>query len=344
MSVDPLAIDLQHVTKTYRGRITALSELSLRVHRGEIFGLLGPNGAGKSTLIKIMMTLVRPTRCQGTLLGRPVGEKATLYRVGYLPENHRFPRYLTGGQVLDLFGALVGVKRRDRRRRSDKLLDLVGMLDWKNKRVASYSKGMMQRVGLAAAMMGDPDLLLLDEPTDGVDPAGRKQIREVLADFRRRGKAVFINSHQLGELEHISDRVAILIGGRVSRQGTLDELALDKGTYHLQIDADLNDAAVRGQIEAMIQTQPGWEVRGDAIVRPTLDPALVQPMLDALRAANLTVRRLQPVRPSLEDLYMEAVADTTGQGYLAGARPAGKDSPLPAPPPFPNANANRRTA
>src|SRR5262249_25089230 len=152
---------------------------------------------GKSTLVKIMMTVVHPSRCEGTLLGDPIGHKPTLARVGYLPENHRFPRYLTGRQTLDFFGALSKTPRAVRRKRVDELLATVAMSDWANRKVSIYSKGMMQRIGLACSMMNDPDLILLDEPTDGVDPMGRRDIRDVILNLKKRGKTIFINSHLL---------------------------------------------------------------------------------------------------------------------------------------------------
>src|SRR5204863_5487928 len=160
-----LAIDLTRVEKIYRGRVHALRGIEMRVHRGEIFGLLGPNGAGKSTLVKIMMTVVRPTCLEGTLLGQRVGHKPTLSKVGYLPEHHRMPPYLTGRQVLHFYAALAKVDARTRKRRGDELLATVGMSDWADKKISSYSKGMLQRVGMAQAMMNDPDLIVLDEPT-----------------------------------------------------------------------------------------------------------------------------------------------------------------------------------
>ena len=181
------AIDLRNVAKVYKGRVHALQGIDMRVRRGEVFGLLGPNGAGKSTLVKIMMTVVRPTRADGTILGQPVGDKPTLARVGYLPENHRFPRYLTGRQTLEFFGALAKVDRPTRKRRAAELLDAVGMTDWGDRKVSTYSKGMMQRVGLAQALVNDPDLVVLDEPTDGVDPVGRREIRDVLLPAARAG-------------------------------------------------------------------------------------------------------------------------------------------------------------
>src|SRR3954471_15612742 len=154
---DSLAIDLRDVAKRYKGRIDALKGISMQVRRGEIFGLLGPNGAGKSTLVKIVMTIVRPTRAAGTVLGQTVGHKATLGRMGYLPENHRFPRYLTGRQIIEFFGALAKVDRPTRKRRAAELLETVGMRDDADRVVGSYSKGMAQRVGLAQALVNDPD-------------------------------------------------------------------------------------------------------------------------------------------------------------------------------------------
>src|SRR5262245_46120820 len=184
-----------------------------------------------------MMTVVRPTRCEGSLLGQPVGHKPTLARVGYLPENHRFPRYLTGRQTLEFFAALSGLPRAARRKRSAELLEVVGMSEWADKTVSTYSTGMMQRVGLAQALATEPDLVLLDEPTDGVDPVGRKEIRDVLTSVKAQGKTVFINSHMLSELEMVCDRVAILVGGRVAKQGTIDELSEAKQRYEIDLVA-----------------------------------------------------------------------------------------------------------
>src|SRR3954470_75107 len=302
MAASDLAINLTRVEKVYRGKIHALQGIEMRVRRGEIFGLLGPNGAGKSTLVKIMMTVVRPTRAEGTILGQRIGHKPTLARVGYLPENHRFPRYLTGRQTLDFFAALAAVQRTARRKRAAELLDLVGMSAWADKKIGTYSKGMMQRIGLAQAMMNDPDLILLDEPTDGVDPVGRREIRDVLASLRAAGKTVFINSHLLSELEMICDRVAILVGGQVASQGTLEELALGKGWYEVQLAGDPN-----GRLPPLLpqlQQTSAITHQGDILQLDTTDPATIQPVLDHLRAAGLVIRRVQQVRPSLEDLFM----------------------------------------
>ncbi len=328
-----LAIDLRDVTKVYRGRVAALQGVSLRVGRGEVFGLLGPNGAGKSTLIKVMMTVVRPTAATGTLLGRPVGYKPALARVGYLPEHHRFPRYLTGRQTLEFFAALGGVDRPTRRRRAGELVDTVGMTAWADQRVALYSKGMMQRVGLAAALVNDPDLVLLDEPTDGVDPVGRRDIKDVIARLRDRGKTVFINSHLLSELEAVCGRVAIMVGGRLVRQGTMAELTDTRGRYEVEVDPPADPHALRAAVAgvladdaATLRGAPAVTVDvGPAIVRAaTTDPADVQGVLDAVRRAGLYVRRVQAIRPSLEDLFMEAVTDSaTGLTVAPGAKRPG---------------------
>jgi ABC-2 type transport system ATP-binding protein len=316
-----LAIDLRDVAKTYKGRVAALKGIEMHVRRGEIFGLLGPNGAGKSTLVKIIMTIVRPTRAAGTVLGRPVGHKPTLARMGYLPENHRFPRYLTGRQVIEFFGALAKVDRPTRKRRAAELIETVGMRGDADRPVASYSKGMAQRIGLAQALVNDPDLILLDEPTDGVDPVGRRDIRDALVRLRAQGKTVFINSHLLSELEMICDRVAILIGGQVAKQGALADLTHAQQRYEIEV-AGTNGHHPR--LTDILSVTPGAAARGTlptghwiefqgAVTRIGMTDAIdLQPILDRIRAANVVIQRVQLVRPSLEDLFIEAVSNNNG--------------------------------
>ena len=178
------AVDLIDVRKTYDRKVQALKGVNVQVGRGEIFGLLGPNGAGKSTLVKIMMTAVRPDHAFGTILGRPIGHLKKRERIGYLPENHRFPGYLTGLQLLDYYGALGKVSRDLRRRRAGELLERVGMTRWGDTRIDKYSKGMLQRLGIAQALINDPELVVLDEPTDGLDPVARRDTRELLSELR----------------------------------------------------------------------------------------------------------------------------------------------------------------
>jgi ABC-2 type transport system ATP-binding protein len=324
---DDLAINLSGVSKTYRRRIRALRDVSLQVRKGEIFGLLGPNGAGKSTLVKIMMTVVRPTTAEGTILGQPVGDKPVLARVGYLPENHRFPRYLTGRQSIEFFAGLSGVDRARRRRRAGELLDIVGMSDWGDTKVSQYSKGMMQRVGLATALAADPDLILLDEPTDGVDPVGRRDVRDVLMKLRAEGKTVLINSHLLSELELVCDRIAVLVKGQVAIQGTMAELTSRRQFYLFEMlsgpetDARFS-AALPGvfELSAPAALRRGklaggqWCELEGAILRVGIaDPLEAQDVLDALRRAGLVIKRMQVVRPTLEDVFIEAVGLEQGK-------------------------------
>jgi ABC-2 type transport system ATP-binding protein len=310
-------IDLRHVAKVYRGKVHALRGIAMQVHAGEIFGLLGPNGAGKSTLVKIMMTVVRPTKCEGTMLGHAVGHKPTLARVGYLPEHHRFPRYLTGRQVLDFYGALAKVGRAERRKRAEELLETVGMREWQHKKIGSYSKGMMQRVGLAQSLMNDPDLVVLDEPTDGVDPVGRREIRDLLVRLRNeRRKTIFLNSHLLSELEMVCDRVAILVQGQVAQQGTIDALTKHSQRY---------EVVIQGEAPVRVRDNRGLSISATADGRTTLsiegpDPARVQPIIDQLRIDEVTIVSVKPVRESLEDLFMRAVVDpATGRAHKPGA-------------------------
>jgi len=347
---DSLAIDLRHITKVYKRRVRALDGIEMRVRRGEVFGLLGPNGAGKSTLVKIIMSVTRPTQADGQVLGRPVGPKASLARVGYLPEHHRFPRYLTGRQTLEFFAALSNVDRPTRKRQAAALLETVGMTRWADTKVSTYSKGMMQRIGVANALVNNPDLVILDEPTDGVDPVGRREIRDVLLALKAQGKTVFVNSHLLSELELMSDRVAILVGGRVVRQGTLDELTRDSQCFSVEIEAN-GDAAALLQTALAAHAQARWnasappiaagspnavsidspaaaasgllpngtwlQVQAGVLRIGTTQTDAVQPVIDALRAAGLAIRRIQPVRQSLEDLFIEAVGGVQG-GHEAG--------------------------
>ncbi len=255
------AVHLQGVEKRYKpslfGKgIYALRGVDIDIPRGAIFGLLGPNGAGKSTLVKIMMTVIRPTVCRGTILGRPVGDKATLAQVGYLPEHHRFPDYLTAAQVVDYFGSMSGLDRATRRVRVPELLELVGLKPWQHNRIREFSKGMRQRVGIAQALVSDPQLVILDEPTDGVDPVGRRDIRNVLLEQRRRGRTVLLNSHLLSELEMVCDTVAMMVQGKVWAQGTVEWLTRYGVRYTIEIAPPGNTQpgqSVTGQVAAALQ-------------------------------------------------------------------------------------------
>jgi ABC-2 type transport system ATP-binding protein len=291
------AISLKDVYKTYRGKVHALRGVSIDVHDGEIFGLLGPNGAGKSTLVKIMMTIIHATRASGTVLDLPIGHLDGLRQIGYLPEHHRFPEYLTGTQVLHYYSALCGVDRSTRKKRATELLDRLGLCGWGKKQINTYSKGMLQRLGIAQALMNHPKLLILDEPTDGVDPVGRREIRDLLSELKDEGHAIFINSHLLSELEMVCDRVAIMVKGKVTMQGTIDSLTNKSKRIEIEIEC----------------SPPEWtreafdKVEGQKMTKLGDDSTIVQPMIDRLRAEQYTIRSVKPVRESLEDLFMRAV-------------------------------------
>ena len=313
---DPtLAVDLHDVRKVYRGRIEALRGIKMQARRGEVFGLLGPNGAGKSTLVKIMLTVVRPTKAMGTILGERIGNRAALRKMGYLPEKHRFPEYLTGRQAIELSGALNKVPRARRKIRASELLEVVGMSDWGDRKVGSYSKGMLQRVGIAGAMVNDPELVVLDEPTDGVDPVGRRDIRDVLENIRARGTCVFLNSHLLSELELVCDRVALLVQGEVAAQGTIDDLTRDSRRYELRIVGPPPTWAEESGIDLKVD-----EGVGTLLVLPQAEAADAQTIVDRLRKESRVILSMVPVRESLEDLFMRFVKDPeTGKARLPGA-------------------------
>jgi ABC-2 type transport system ATP-binding protein len=331
------AVNLHDVSKVYsrtlfrRKGIHALRGVEMRVNRGEIFGLLGPNGAGKSTLVKILMSVIRATGATGSVLGRPIGDKATLAKVGYLPEHHKFPDYLTGEQILQFYGAMCGVQRRERQQRSGELLALVGMSDWRRTRVREYSKGMRQRIGIAQALMNNPELVVLDEPTDGVDPVGRRDIRAMMTTLKDRGMTVILNSHLLTELEMVCDRVAILVKGKVVSQGTIDELTFarrhieieivtDKDPYITLVSAGGVAATARSGAPMFLSSGESVQIERNIMKVMSGDVACVQPVIDRLRAENVTIRALRPIRPTLEDLFMEAVLDpTTGKALTPGA-------------------------
>jgi len=314
-----MAIDLAHVAKTFRGKVHALRGVEMRVHRGEIYGLLGPNGAGKSTLVKILTTIVRPTKCEGTMLGSRVGHKPALRRVGYLPEHVRFPEYLNGAQALGYFGALADVPHTARTKRVNELLSLVGLGEWGGKRVKSYSKGMRQRLGIAQALMNDPELIFLDEPTDGVDPVGRRDIRNLIVRLREQGKTIFLNSHLLSELEMVCDRVAILVQGRVVRQGALDELTSEERRYEIELIETLDESGV-GSVRRAVRDSIELTISDRSIRIATEDADIVQPVIDAVRAQGKTIRSVRAVRPTLEDLFIKAVTDPeTGETLAPGA-------------------------
>lgn len=221
------------VAKTYptgplgRGGVPAVRGVSLTVPAGSVFGLLGPNRAGKTTLVKLLLSLVRPTSGTITRLGAPISDRSTLGRVGYMHENHAFPRYLSAAELLDFYGGLSGVPAAKVGAKAAQLLERVGLADRKGEPISRFSKGMVQRLGLAQALINDPDLLILDEPTEGLDLFGRQLLRAVVRELKTAGKTVVLVSHVLTEVQELCDSAAVLVAGKVVFNGTLPELMRD---------------------------------------------------------------------------------------------------------------------
>ena len=297
-------IETRDLWKTY-GRIEALKGVSLRVEKGQIYGLLGQNGAGKTTLIKVLLGIVRITHGEASLLGAPAGTVEVRRRVGYLPEDHAFPGYHTGYSLMDYYGSLYGVPAADRAKKIPETLEQVGIAGRMHSKIKTYSKGMKQRLGIAQALMHDPDLIILDEPTDGVDPMGRKEIRELMMVLKERGHTIFLNSHLLGEVELICDRVAILQQGKLVREGTIDELTKTKGTYVLGLLAG-QTFPVDAVSQLGFPVRPLPEHAGQFEV--TLpDGKTIEPVTKLLADRGLTVVHIVEKKQSLEDVFMTTV-------------------------------------
>ena len=317
---DPV-IRVTDLVKTYRDglfrkrKIEALKGVSLEVGQGEIFGLLGPNGAGKTTLIKVLLGIVHKTSGEATLLGEPAGRKAGRQRVGYLPEGHRIPKHLTGNSTLEFYGSLSGLSVAEVRRRRGELLDTVGLADWGKTNVTKYSKGMLQRLGLAQAMLHQPDVLVLDEPTDGVDPVGRSEIRDVLNQLKSQGKTIFLNSHLLQEIELVCDQVAILFRGEVLKIGPVAEvtnLAGDSETADVTLELDGDTQAITDLLpdDNSTREQTGetrWEVTLAGITQHDINR-----LIDAARERQLSVVSISRQKLTLEEAFLRLVRGATG--------------------------------
>jgi ABC-2 type transport system ATP-binding protein len=301
------SIRIDGLEKIYRGKgrdqsVHALKPLKLEVGRGEVFGLLGPNGAGKTTLVKLLLSIVHPSSGSATILNHRIGTIASKELIGYLPENHRFPQYLTGQGVLNYFGQLSGIERGALRKRSDQLLEMVNMTKWRTTKIKKYSKGMMQRLGIAQALLNNPQVVFLDEPTDGVDPLGRKEIRDFILHLKDEGKTIFLNSHLLSEVEMISDRVAILDKGSLVRIGTVNELTRSDRQYRIEVAAE--------QQEKFARTMSQWTtipLQGSAAIIDAPTPGELNACIDRLRGDGILITSVTPIRHTLEELFIDII-------------------------------------
>ena len=283
-------------------RVRALDGIDLSVEAGEVFGLLGPNGAGKTTAVKILLGLTRATEGSARLFGIPVSDPESRRRVGYLPEGHRFPGYLTARQTLSIFGRMSGLDGATLKARIPELLARVRLTGWEDVKVKKFSKGMTQRLGLASALVHDPQVLLLDEPTDGVDPVGRREIRDLLREEAARGRAILMNSHLLSEIELTCDRVTVLRRGKVAAQGRIADLTAQSSLYKMTA-SPVDDAL----LSAFRDTGAAVERVNGHLMLTTRDLAHVNALVDTLRARGGILSELAPVRSTLEDVFVDLV-------------------------------------
>ena len=324
------AIDIVDLRKTYltpfrRKRVEALRGVTFSVERGHIFGFVGPNGAGKTTAIRTLMGLVRPTAGKVTLLGERIPSRAARARVGFLPEAPYFYDYLTVGELLDLAGRLFGQPAALRRKRADELIERVGLSRARSQSLKKFSKGMLQRAGLAQALMNDPELVVLDEPMSGLDPIGRKEVRDLILELRDQGKTVFFSTHILSDVEAITDRVAIIARGQLQAHGPPAEL-VQQTVLGVDIAVRLPADADPGPL-----TDGAEKVRrlGDELSLMLPTGADVDAWLQRAHAAGAKVVSVTPRHETLEDLFLRrvAVADRDagagagGGAELAEARP-----------------------
>jgi ABC-2 type transport system ATP-binding protein len=301
------AIETEGLTKVFRSRwsgreLTAVNDVSLRVRRGSTYGLLGPNGAGKTTFVKMLLSCAPPTAGRAMVFGRNAEETEARRPIGYLPENHRFPTYMTGRHMLDFYGALSGMEAPARRKRIPELLNLVGLDERAHDlRLGKYSKGMLQRVGLAQALMHSPQLLVLDEPSDGVDPVGRKHIRDILHGLGQQGVTIFLNSHLLAEVELFCEEVAIIQKGKVALTGLVADLTSGSG-YKVESVA----------VPEMVETELRGKARSFAAQNGSLSLLFAtreeaNQAVDLLRSNGCEIETLGPSRSTLEEVFMRTV-------------------------------------
>ena len=304
------AIETEELTKDYfvgfwRPRpYRALDALTLRVEPGEVFGFLGPNGAGKSTTLKLLMQLIYPTSGTASILGRPVGDLAVRRRIGFLAENPYYYDYLTAEEVLAYFARLFGYSGAEVQERVTKVLDEVGMAGQRRMRLRQLSKGLLQRVGLAQALINEPELIFLDEPMSGLDPMGRRQVRDLILKLRERGCTVFFSSHILSDAETLCSRVGIMAQGRMVASGRVsDMIAFELKGWEMVV-ADLSDDAARALAVRARTVTPIAHGRFALDLPPDAEP---ERLMGELRACGATLVSLNPVRETLEDYFVQQV-------------------------------------
>ena len=300
------AIETEQLRKVFGDR-AAVKGLTLQVAQGEVFGFLGPNGAGKTTSIKMLLGLISPSSGRASLLGKPIGDRDAMSRIGFLPEHFRFQEWLTAREFLTLHGQLLRMKADDLASRMDELLERVGLADYRNKLLRTFSKGMLQRVGLAQALLNRPALIFLDEPTSGLDPVGRRLVRDVIREIRAQGTSVFLNSHLLSEIEVTCDRVAFIRHGEVVRVLELAALSTDETSLSIRV-SNFPAEALSGLSQWGKDIQMDGEHIGMVIQRDAVLPEITRYLV----AQKGEVYAITPNRMSLEDIFIETVGKDGG--------------------------------
>lgn len=300
------AIDTVNLRKVY-GENIAVRGLSLQVQQGEAFGFLGPNGAGKTTSIKMLLGLANPTSGSATLLGKPVGNREARAKMGFLPEHFRFPEWLTAREFLEVHGRLYRMSDPDLRKRIPELLDLVGLIPFSNKQLRTYSKGMLQRVGLAQALLNHPSIVFLDEPTSGLDPAGRRLVRDILRDLRNQGTTVFLNSHLLSEVEVTCDRVAFIKHGEVVHLSDL------KNLMEGQMNVTIRVASVTQEtLAGLLKWSQKVRQEGEQITLSIQDESVLPEISRHLVNSGAALYSITQERITLEELFLKVVGTDGG--------------------------------
>ncbi len=301
-----LAVETEGLRKVF-GNLVAVKNLTLQIQQGEVFGFLGPNGAGKTTSIKMFVGLITPSAGRASLLGAALGDRRTLSRVGFLPEHFRFQEWLTAAEFLELHGQLYGMPRTDLAGRIETLLERVGLAEFRDRRLSTFSKGMLQRIGLAQALLNHPALVFLDEPTSGLDPVGRILVRDIIHELRDEGTCVFLNSHLLSEIEVTCDRVAFISHGEVVRM--LELASLDTGWVTVRIRvAGLTPETTAG----LASWAEDISVEDGRISLKAKREAELPEITRYLVSRGVDVFEITPKRPSLEEVFIETVGKEGG--------------------------------
>jgi ABC-2 type transport system ATP-binding protein len=302
-------IDIQELTKDYevgflkKQKVRALDRLTLQVFRGEIFGFLGPNGAGKTTTLKLLMRLIYPTAGVARILGHSIDDVSTRARIGYLPENPYFYDYLSGRELLLYTAALFGLTKPEARTRADELLAMVGLEPERaNRQLRKYSKGMLQRIGIAQALVNDPEVVFLDEPMSGLDPLGRREVRDLLLALRQQNKTVFFSSHILSDIEALCDRAAVLTRGKLLRCGTMQELT-DQHDSALEVVAIGLEADSLDQFPASLPSLLSATTTPNGAQFVLRDDREIEALLALIRQGGGHLVSINPKRRSLEDVF-----------------------------------------